>query len=112
MNLLNYANAELTSARRSLSQLQQSKGPGELRQAEWPEFDLAAAEWRIPGERMKAGEPHLVPLSTQAVEILKWLQPITGRGRYLFPSLRTATRPISTTRRMRHSVGLDTPASK
>jgi integrase len=69
--------------------------PGELRQAEWPEFELAAAEWRIPGERMKAGEPHLVPLSTQAIEILKWLQPITGHGRYLFPSLRTPTRPIS-----------------
>jgi integrase len=69
--------------------------PGELRQAEWPEFELAAAEWRIPGERMKAGEPHLVPLSTQAIEILKGLQPITGHGRYLFPSLRTPTRPIS-----------------
>jgi integrase len=69
--------------------------PGELRQAEWPEFDLAAAEWRIPGERMKAGEPHLVTLSTQAVDILKWLQPITAHGRYLFPSLRTPTRPIS-----------------
>jgi integrase len=69
--------------------------PGELRQAEWPEFELAAAEWRIPRERMKAGEPHLVPLSTQAIEILKGLQPITGHGRYLFPSLRTPTRPIS-----------------
>jgi integrase len=69
--------------------------PGKLRQAEWPEFDLVAAEWRISGERMKAGEPHLVPLSTQAIEILKRLQPITGPGRYLFPSLRTPTRQIS-----------------
>jgi integrase len=69
--------------------------PGELRQAEWREFDLAAGQWRIPGERMKAGEPHLVPLSTQALGILQWLQPITGHGRYLFPSLRAPTRPIS-----------------
>lgn len=69
--------------------------PGELRQAEWQEFDLSAAEWRIPGERMKTGESHLVPLATQAIEILKWLQPITAHGRYLFPSLRTPTRPIS-----------------
>lgn len=69
--------------------------PGELRQAQWQEFDLSAAEWRIPGDRMKAGEPHLVPLSTQAIEILKWLQSITAHGNYLFPSLRTPTRPIS-----------------
>jgi integrase len=69
--------------------------PGELRGAEWSEFDLDAAEWRIPAARMKMGEQHVVPLSTQAVEILRELQPLTGGGKYLFPSLRTAARPIS-----------------
>jgi integrase len=69
--------------------------PGELRRAEWREFDLNAAEWRIPGERMKAGEPHLVPLSKQANDLLRALRPITGHGRYLFPSLRSSARPIS-----------------
>jgi integrase len=69
--------------------------PGELRAAEWREFDLEAAEWRIPGERMKMGEPHVVPLSKQALAILRGLQPLTGRGRYLFPSLRTRERPMS-----------------
>lgn len=69
--------------------------PGELRRAEWREFDLNTAEWRIPGERMKAGEPHLVPLSRQASDLLRALCPITGHGRYLFPSLRGSGRPIS-----------------
>jgi integrase len=69
--------------------------PGELRAAEWPEFDLANAEWRIPGERMKMGEPHLVPLSRQALAILRELQPLARGGRYLFPSLRTRDRPMS-----------------
>jgi integrase len=69
--------------------------PGELRAAEWPEFDLENAEWRIPGERMKMGEPHLVPLSRQALAILRELQPLARGGRYLFPSLRTRDRPMS-----------------
>ncbi len=71
--------------------------PGELRGAEWREFDLDAKEpeWRIPGERMKMGEEHVVPLSTQAVEILRDLHALTGDGRYLFPGLRTHARPIS-----------------
>lgn len=71
--------------------------PGELRAAEWSEFDLDAKEptWRIPGQRMKMGEPHLVPLSTQAVAVLRELGPLTGSGRYVFPSLRTPSRPIS-----------------
>ncbi len=69
--------------------------PGELRAAEWPEFDLANAEWRIPGERMKMGEPHLVPLSRQALTILRELEPLARGGRYLFPSLRTRDRPMS-----------------
>ncbi|HXY97516.1 MAG TPA: integrase arm-type DNA-binding domain-containing protein [Steroidobacteraceae bacterium] len=69
--------------------------PGELRGAEWSEFDLDNAEWRIPGERMKMGEPHLVPLSRQALAILRELQPLARGGRYLFPSLLTRDRPMS-----------------
>lgn len=69
--------------------------PGELRKAEWAEFNLDAAEWRIPGARMKKGEMHIVPLSKQALAILRELHPLTGEGRYVFPSLRTNTRPMS-----------------
>jgi integrase len=62
--------------------------PIELRGAQWPEFDLDAVEWRIPGERMKMREPHIVPLSTQAVELLRELQKLTGGGKWLFPNYR------------------------
>lgn len=58
---------------------------GELRGAEWTEFDLEAAEWRIPAERMKMGEPHVVPLSRQALAILKELKTLTVESRYVFP---------------------------
>ena len=69
--------------------------PGELRQAEWAEIDLEAAEWNIPGHKMKTGEPHLVPLSPQAVAILRDVYALTGRGRYVFPSPRSLSRPMS-----------------
>lgn len=69
--------------------------PGELRQAEWVEINLDAAEWNIPAERMKMKEPHLVPLSRQAVAILKELKLYTGQGKFVFPSERTHRRPIS-----------------
>lgn len=69
--------------------------PGELRHAEWREFDLDAAEWRIPGPKMKMREQHIVPLSRQALATLAALRPLTGGGRYLFPSERTAERPMS-----------------
>jgi len=69
--------------------------PGELRQAEWAEFDLDAAEWRIPASKMKMAVAHIVPLSEQAVAILRELHPLTGRGRYVFPSVRSAKRPMS-----------------
>ena len=69
--------------------------PGELRTAEWAEIDLDAAEWRIPASKMKMKVDHLVPLSTQAVALLRSVQPITGHGRYVFPSLRTGERPMS-----------------
>ena len=69
--------------------------PGELRAAEWSEFDLENADWRIPAARMKMREPHVVPLSRQALAILRELQPLARGGRYLFPSLRTRDRPMS-----------------
>lgn len=69
--------------------------PGELRHAEWKEIDFDKAEWSIPADRMKMGEPHLVPLSAQALKILKELQALTGNGRYVFPGARSDTRPMS-----------------
>jgi len=69
--------------------------PGELRHAEWVEVDLAAAEWRIPAAKMKMRRVHRVPLSRQALRILRELQAITGSGRWLFPSVRSAARPLS-----------------
>lgn len=76
--------------------------PGELRQGEWPEIDLAGAVWFVPAARMKRekvgklyGKPHLVPLARQAVAILEDLQPITGRGVMVFRGERTHTRPMS-----------------
>ncbi|MES2161640.1 MAG: integrase arm-type DNA-binding domain-containing protein [Pseudomonadota bacterium] len=63
--------------------------PGELRAAEWAEFDLDAAEWRIPAAKMKMKVEHMVPLPMQAVEILRELYRVTGHGKYVFPNLRT-----------------------
>lgn len=62
----------------------------ELRGAKWEEFDLEAAQWRIPGERMKMQEPHIVPLSRQAVILLRELATFTGGRDFLFPNMRTA----------------------
>jgi integrase len=71
--------------------------PGELRHAEWSEFFLEDEPpyWKIPAEKMKMKRPHLVPLSRQAVAILEDLRPLTGNDKYLFPSVRTASRPMS-----------------
>ncbi|MBW6508202.1 MAG: integrase arm-type DNA-binding domain-containing protein [Desulfuromonadales bacterium] len=69
--------------------------PGELRHAEWTEIDFDAALWAIPAGRMKMKNPHMVPLSPQAVAILKKLHAITGNGKYLFPSIRSTAKPIS-----------------
>lgn len=69
--------------------------PGELRMAEWKEIDLEAAIWRIPGSRMKMSREHVVPLSTQAVAILREAAELTGGGRFVFPSVRTPLRPMS-----------------
>jgi integrase len=67
--------------------------PGELRKAEWKDIDLEATEWRFMVT--KTDTQHIVPLSRQAVEILKELQPLTGNGRYLFPGARSNGRPMS-----------------
>jgi integrase len=71
--------------------------PGEFRHAEWTEFDLDGHEphWRIPADKMKMGEQHVVPLSKQALAILRALHLLTGRGQYVFPSLRGGSRPMS-----------------
>jgi integrase len=69
--------------------------PGELRLAEWSEFNLKAAEWRIPAVRMKMRELHVVPLSSQAIALLKDLHVLTGSGPLVFPSIRSKDRPIS-----------------
>lgn len=69
--------------------------PGELRKAAWSEFDLESAEWRIPAGRMKMRVLHIVPLSTQAVAILRELKPLTGQWDYVFPGARTKERPMS-----------------
>lgn len=69
--------------------------PGELRAAEWAEIDLDAAEWRIPAAKMKMKVEHLVPLSKQAVDILRALHQFSGHGQYVFPSIRTGERCMS-----------------
>jgi len=69
--------------------------PGELRKAEWAHVDLLGAEWQIPGERMKMGKDLMVPLSRQAMEVLRELHPLTGHGQFLFPGVQRAHRPMS-----------------
>ena len=76
--------------------------PGNLRDMEWSELDLDAALWTIPSMKMKRtkiekeqGNPHVVPMPTQAVELLRLLHPLTGHGRYVFPGERSHDRPIS-----------------
>lgn len=69
--------------------------PGELRQMEWAEVDFEKAVWTIPIAKMKMRQPHSVPLSYQALAILKEMRSLSGSGRYVFPSIRTRARPIS-----------------
>ena len=74
--------------------------PGELCNAAWDEFDLGAAEWRIPADRMKMRRSHMVPLSRQAVELIKELNDLTGHEKYLFPvqGTKAGTMPVATLR--------------
>ncbi|MGD2134223.1 MAG: integrase arm-type DNA-binding domain-containing protein, partial [Maricaulaceae bacterium] len=69
--------------------------PGELRSAEWVEFDTAKAVWTIPAHRMKMRREHRIPLPRQAIEIIETLRPVSGEGTLLFPSERTRERPFS-----------------
>jgi integrase len=69
--------------------------PGELRHAEWSEIDLEAGEWRIAANKMKMKAVHIVPLSTQAIYILKEVKQINGDGKYVFPGVRSTDRPMS-----------------
>jgi integrase len=83
--------------------------PGELRGANWDEFDFKNSVWRIPGKRMKMGVEHLVPLSKQVLGLLIKLQEITGPVGFLFPSERNCNDPMSdnTMRRAMHRLGYD-----
>lgn len=69
--------------------------PGELRTAEWNEFDLDSGEWRIPGSKMKMGQDHIVPLAKQAVELLCALHPLSSSSKFVFPSIRSGARCMS-----------------
>jgi len=69
--------------------------PGEIRAMEWSEIDFTTRRWEIPAEKMKMRLPHIVPLPEQAIKLLKEIEPYTGRGRYVFPSVRGASRCLS-----------------
>lgn len=69
--------------------------PGELRNMEWTEINWDESRWEIPAEKMKMRAPHIVPLCSQTLAILRELEPLTGRGKYVFPSARGASRPLS-----------------
>ena len=85
--------------------------PGEIRQAQWPEFDLEKAVWKIPAERMKMRRPHAVPLSRQVLARLVELHALTGPDGFVFPAFHTSRRPLSENtinqafRRMGYAVG-------
>ena len=93
-DLAEYKGSPITKAALKLAPLVFLR-PGELRHAEWTEINLDTAEWRIAADKMKAKVQHIVPLSKQAVEVLNEVRPITGEGRYAFPSVRTPDRPMS-----------------
>ena len=69
--------------------------PGEIRHAEWGEIDFDNCEWRIPAEKMKMKRVHIVPLATQTIEVLRFVQQLTGRQKWIFPSARMDGRPMS-----------------
>lgn len=69
--------------------------PGELRKAEWSEIDFEDGQWCIPAEKMKMGLAHIVPLSRQALAVLRELHPVTSKSRYIFPSVRSLRDPMS-----------------
>ena len=99
--IANYGGQPLTRAALELSALLFQR-PGNIRQMEWREVDVKEAMWTIPAAKMKrtvqgkiSGRPHFVPLANRSVEILNEIYPLTGHGRYVFPSLLTGERPMS-----------------
>ncbi|MAL95234.1 MAG: integrase [Haliea sp.] len=90
----NYQGGPVVKAALQLSALLFQR-PGELRAMEWAEIDWEAERWELPADRMKMRQPHIVPLSRQALEILRELHKLTGRGRYVFPSPRGGSRSLS-----------------
>jgi integrase len=87
--------------------------PGELRAAAWSEFDTDKAEWRIPAERMKMKEEHIVPLSAQAIAVLEDLRQLTGSGRLVFPCVGNPGKPMSDNtlcRSLQYGLGLPVTA--
>lgn len=100
-SIAGYAGQPVTRAALELAALLFQR-PGNIRQMRWADVDLEGRLWTIPAADMKRtkaakmnGRPHLVPLATQAVELLKDLQPLTGHGEYVFPSLLSGDRPMS-----------------
>jgi len=96
-----YEGQPLTRAALKLSALTFQR-PGNIRHMEWREIDFDSAQWTIPASKMKrsvqgkeSGRPHLVPLSPQAIKILRELEPLTAQGRYVFTSLLSGERPMS-----------------
>lgn len=89
-----YKGTPSVSAALSLSPLLFQR-PGEIRSMEWTEIKWDTERWEIPAGKMKMGQPHIVPLSSQSLAILRNLQPVTGNGRYVFPSARGASRCLS-----------------
>ena len=96
-----YEGHPLTRAALKLSALTFQR-PGNIRHMEWREIDFDSAQWTIPASKMKrsvqgkdSGRPHLVPLASQAVKILREVEPLTGHGRYVFTSLLSGERPMS-----------------
>ena len=69
--------------------------PGEVRRMEWSEIDFDECRWMIPAEKVKTRTAHIVPLSKQAIEVLKDLQPLTGQYDFVFPGVRSKSRPMS-----------------
>lgn len=83
--------------------------PGELRQMEWTEIDFDSARWHIPAEKMKASREHIVPLSEQALKLLDEIRPLTGRWRFVFPSMTDKRKAMSnnTVRQALRRLGYD-----
>jgi integrase len=89
-----YSGTEVVKAALCLSPLLMCR-PGELRHMEWSEIKQEEARWEIPAKKMKIRQPHIVPLSRQAQALLHALEPLTSSGKYVFPSARGKSRPLS-----------------